>query len=1740
MRSAGALALLVTCLIIPQPGGAVPTPTPSPDTVTVEVVNALTLQPLANLLVVAKKRTADTYATFANQTTDAAGRATFRLTGISTGVRFAFAATPYNGGSVRSDDVTRPGTFRFTVGKLPVSVVAGGTNAPLAAAKVSVKEKLPDGSLGWIGSGTTDSRGLVILDPPGLGSGRIFVLETPSPWDGTTKRSNEIRDVAGLTFVVGNAPLTVTLLDALSNAPLAAKAVDAYERAADGSLLGRRTRTTNSVGRATFDLEGLGAGRVYVLRVSAFGSTSDSEDLRAPGEFLFKVGALSVRVVAGGTAKPMTATRIDAYEKVAGGSLTWVKNANTDSAGVVRLDLPGLGQGRTYVLRAKSPADGSDKYSNDITKTGAVVFTVGNAPLRVTMVDALSSAVIPGVQITASERLANGSSQAVAWRNTDAAGKASFDLPGLGGGRTYFLLAWPFVTTKSQSEDLSAAGDYTFRVGALEVTVVTGANGAPLAATDVSASEKKADGTLKWTASGKTDARGVIRFDLAGLGTGKTYVLEAKSPADGSTKRSDDIKTTGRYTFAIGRAPLRVHVSNAVSGDPVPNLKVVANRKLAPSQLQWAAERVTDASGNAVFDLDGLGTGSVFVLAAAPYNGGTVYSDELRQGGSYNFRVGSVELTVLNPSTGAPAAGVKVDALVKNADGTFTWVKQGVSDAQGLIRFDLPGLGSGSVYVFEAKSLTDGASKRSQEISQLGKYVFKVGNAPLLVTVQNGVSGAPLAGLPVIASEKLAGGDLRWAAQRTTDAAGKAAFDLDGLGGGRTYVLTAMPYNNLTATSDDFTQPGSYTFRVGTLEVRAVNGATGTALVNMRVTANAILADGTFQYAAGGATDASGIIRFDLPGLRSGRRYNLEAKSPVDGTTKRSAVLTAVGVFNFVVGNAPLRVTLINGVTGAALPQVRITAGELLPDGTINWVREIAADTAGRALYDLDGLGSGRRYVLFAKPTAVGGVTSDPIDAPGDVYFRVATVPVTIIDADNNVPMSGGKILAYEKLPDGTRVPLSQGVADVTGMVPFDLPGVSQSISRQQPPAPRISDRIYAFRAGNPFDNNKEYWSQLVVREGPLVMRLQRAIEQPIDVTPPTIALLSPLNGATVDAGGFALLGEASDSAGIDRVLGSISDPVRGTSTLTASYDSARRQWTASVSAAMLSAGQTAVVTVTAVDKGQNRSTVTASLRVVTDSAAPQVVIIAPQVGATVPRSGFLVTGRATDDVGVVNLQATLDDPVLGRTVNQTLGVAADGAWSFPVLSGQVSEGQTATLTVVGRDAKNKQGTATLRLLVTGVDFFAQHVINRITFGSNPDLLTQVQSMGVDAFIDQQLNPQSINDSALDALLTAAPTTKAELQRQTLVRMIYSRRQLLEVLTQFWDNHFNTDINKTLVVAYEASGNAQFRQLALGRFRDLLGASAKSPAMLVYLDQAASQRGMPNENYARELMELHTLSVDGGYTQTDVEQVARAFSGWTVRNGQFYYDQSNHDTGQKIVLGQTLPAGRGIDDGEQVLDILAAHPSTARFICTELSQLLVSDTPPSSVVDRCVNEYLADGGQIGAVVRIIVRSPEFGAATMFRGKVRTPLEMAVFWVRALGATSDASGLITPISDMGMKLFENPVPTGWSELGDDWINSNLLLQRIRHVNRLVRNQIPGTTVDLRGYFLHSGQTTADGIAGYLLQQLFHSDFTPLEYSTAVGVLTDDGTRPFNLDQADAPARLQQMVATVLSFPGGQYQ
>lgn len=1738
----GIAALLVSLLLGAAPAWATATPTPisTVDLVTVQVVNALSAQPLAQLPIQAKRRSGDTFTAVASATTDASGKATVRLTGVSQGVRFAFFAMPYNGGSVRSADVTAPGPFRFAVGHMPVSVVAGGTNAPLTATKVTLKEKLADGTLKSVASGTTDARGLIIFDPLGLGAGRVFVLEALSPWDGSTKRSNEVRDPGGITFVVGNAPLYVTLLDAISNTPLAAQVIDAYERLPDGTLKSYRQRTTNSAGRATFDLEGLGSGRLYVLRAKPYnGMTSDSEDLRAAGEFLFKVGTLKVLVVAGGTNKPLAAARVDAYERLADGTLAFVKGGNTDASGVIRFDLSGLGRGRTFALRAKSPTDGSTKYSNDITQPGAMTFVVGNAPLRVTVVDGISGTPMVGLSVAASERFADGSAREVAWRTTDAGGKVAFDLAGLGSGRIYFVSSWPFGTGKAVSDDLSAAGDYTFRVGLLHVTVVNGTDGTPLAASDVTALEKLADGKTKWVAGGKTDARGVIRFDLPGLGRGKTYVLEAKSPWDGSSKRSDDVTANGSITFAVGRAPLRVRVTNALSGDPVVGLKVTANRRVG-ERLEWVAQRTTDETGRTIFDLDGLGSGATFVLSATPYNGGTVYSDDIREAGVFDFRVGTVELTVLSGADGTPLVGATVTALAKTAEGGWTWVKQGTAVGQGIIRFDLPGLGRGTTYVFEARSPADGGTKRSQEITTLGQHIFKVGNVPLVVTLQNGLSGALLPGINVTANEKLASGELRWVASRTTDANGQAVFDLDGLGSGRVYVLYAHVYNGGPSYSDEIAQPGPYVFRVGTLEVHALSGASGAPLAAYKVSVYEVLATGESRWAASGTTDAAGVIRFDLPGLGKGRIYRLKALSPIDGSNKSSADISAEGVVEFVIGNAPLRVAVVNGITSAPLPGIKVTAREVLADGTATWVRERAADAGGVVLFDLDGLGSGRRYVLSARPYNAGSVTSDAIASPGDVYFRVGTVPVTLIDADTDLPLVERRLIAYQKLDNGERVWTGEGYTDATGTLHFDLAGLSQTIAMHLPPPPRAAEKVYVFKAHDPFGNGRRYYSGLVDREGPLVMRVDRDVEQPIDFTAPTLSILNPLDGAGVDATGFSLLGTAADNVAVASVTATLSDPVKGTAALAVTYNAAQRQWSAAVAGALLTPGERVTATVTAIDLAQNRATASAAFLATADAAPPQVAISAPQNGASVPRSGFLVSGSATDDIGVAQLIATVDDAVLGRTVTQALGVGQNGAWSFAVLSGQVSEGASATVTVTASDAKGNQATASAQFQVVGVDYLAHHLLNRITFGSTPALLAEVQRVGVDAFIDQQLNPAALDDSALAARLGPAPTTKAELQRQVLLRAIYSQRQLLEVLTWFWDNHFNTDLNKHQNVGYEVVENAQFRARALGRFRDLLDASAKSPAMLLYLDQAASQRLAPNENYPRELMELHTLSVDGGYTQTDVEEVARAFTGWTLVNGQFFFDPTNHDTGAKMVLGQMLSAGRGIEDGEQVLDILAAHPSTARFVCHKLSQLLVSDTPPTSVVERCAGEYLATDGQIAALVRIILRSPEFAEPIVFRAKVRTPIEMAVFWARSLAANTDAAGLHAAVAAMGMRLFENPVPTGWSETGDDWINSNLLLQRYAYANRLVRNQIGGTTVDLRGYFLANNQVTADGVVGFLLQQLFYGEFTTLEYDTAIGVLTDDGTLPFFIVQPDAEARLQQMVGTVLSYPGSQYQ
>ena len=462
-------------------------------------------------------------------------------------------------------------------------------------------------------------------------------------------------------------------------------------------------------------------------------------------------------------------------------------------------------------------------------------------------------------------------------------------------------------------------------------------------------------------------------------------------------------------------------------------------------------------------------------------------------------------------------------------------------------------------------------------------------------------------------------------------------------------------------------------------------------------------------------------------------------------------------------------------------------------------------------------------------------------------------------------------------------------------------------------------------------------------------------------------------------------------------------------------------------------------------------------------------------------------------------------------------------------------------------------------------------VLNRLAYGPRPGDVSKVRAMGVDAWIDEQLQPERINDGAMDQLLArytylqqdqnalAAQYAQAQreqrmIKRDTIgaardnapdglqairksraqvvgqlesarvARAVASDRQLLEVMTDFWENHFNVFVGKNPVEAYYLTDyDRTIRDHALGKFRDLLGAVAHSPAMLVYLDNAQSHAnpGQPtlaavrggmtlarganganrqpdieavirrrnldsaqaqqlrqraaaqkkaglNENYGRELMELHTLGVDGGYSQQDVIEAARALTGWSVRlpaqGGGFIFRPEWHDAGEKTLLGHKLAAGRGEQDGEDVLDILARSPATAHFLSLELARRFVSDSPSTALVNAATQTYMKTDGDIRAVVRTIVSSPEFFSSRAYHSKVKSPFEVVVSAARALGAEPDTTPRTAlAVAYLGEPIFGHRDPNGWPETGDAWMNTGAILNRINFGQAVAASRLPGATI-----------------------------------------------------------------------------
>jgi len=591
--------------------------------------------------------------------------------------------------------------------------------------------------------------------------------------------------------------------------------------------------------------------------------------------------------------------------------------------------------------------------------------------------------------------------------------------------------------------------------------------------------------------------------------------------------------------------------------------------------------------------------------------------------------------------------------------------------------------------------------------------------------------------------------------------------------------------------------------------------------------------------------------------------------------------------------------------------------------------------------------------------------------------------------------------------------------------------------------------------------------------------------------------------------------------------------------------------------------------------------------------------------------------------------------PLIFATAKSCLSIVLSFAC---VLTVGVDLPLTAAAAAPAKDKKHKQDPALKRLLITELspDEAILHALNRLAYGPRPGDLERVRQMGLAKWIDEQLNPNSIDDKAVDARLENYPTLhmasakliaeypqpkQAEKQEQKqaqsgqsrsdaaaatlardmqasqgqgqnptaqeagsssasvvqraqsdpnatspmkeasmkqdasqeanpatrgaggkrdllggdpnavpraiaddskrpqriveelamakVTRAIYSQRQLQQIMDDFWFNHFNVFAAKGEDRWYLTSYERDVIQPHMfGKFKDLLTATAKSPAMLFYLDnflsadpraaerQAAERAmrqqvrwnrfGQPfpprppqqqqaqknvrglNENYGRELMELHTLGVDGGYTQKDVTEVARCFTGWTIEKPreypEFKFDGRLHDPDPKLVLGKKIQAG-GMRDGEEVIDLLVHHPSTAKFISTKLARRFVSDNPPPALVARMAQTFQSSDGDIRAVMKTMIYSPEFWSRAAYRAKIKTPFELVVSTARALGTDVDTPmPLVQWTGRIGEPLYQCQPPTGYSDKADTWVNTGALLNRLNYSLALAGNRVRGSRTD----------------------------------------------------------------------------
>ena len=462
----------------------------------------------------------------------------------------------------------------------------------------------------------------------------------------------------------------------------------------------------------------------------------------------------------------------------------------------------------------------------------------------------------------------------------------------------------------------------------------------------------------------------------------------------------------------------------------------------------------------------------------------------------------------------------------------------------------------------------------------------------------------------------------------------------------------------------------------------------------------------------------------------------------------------------------------------------------------------------------------------------------------------------------------------------------------------------------------------------------------------------------------------------------------------------------------------------------------------------------------------------------------------------------------------------------------------------------------------------ALHALNRLGFGPRPGDVEAVLDRGIESYINEQLDARP--DGALESRLAPLNSTLRLSTTQVLVayadsgnlqssiqayldnmhtakliRSVHTTNQLEEVLADFWFNHFNVNINDGFVrYSLQSYERDAIRPNALGKFETLLGATAAHPTMLYYLDNYLSTASRTvngrlvqglNENYGREILELHTVGVDAGYTQADVYEVSRAFTGWGIdnvgRGGNFRYLTTSHDTGSKSAFGLQIAAGGQKDDGDRVIKYLATHPKTARFISTKLARRFVSDTPPEAVIDRMTEAWLASEGDIKTVMKAMIGSPEFWAEAFNEaGKPKTPFEYVISTIRAMGGevSSATRGVTAYLSQMGQPLYQCIPPTGYSDLGSEWLNPSSQIYRMNFALDLAQGLVPGVTVNVRNLAVGADLTSPTSVARAVNSAVFGDTIASATLDAAARV----DTRITN------PATAVRVAALLLAGPENQ--